>query len=53
MLAASEGEGLAEQVRRMVQEAPGDRNEALIVGGSAHAQAIFDSPQGNRLLKAI
>lgn len=53
LFTASEGEGLAEQVRRMVQEAPGDRNEALIVGGSAHAQAIFDSPQGNRLLKAI
>ena len=53
LFTASEGEGLAQQVRRMAQEAPGDRNEALIVGGSAHAQAIFDSPQGGRLLKAI
>ncbi len=52
LFTASEGEGLAEQVRQMAQEAPGDA-EALIVGGDAHAQAIFDSPQGDRLLKAI
>lgn len=52
LFTASEGEGLAEQVRQMAQEAPGDA-EALIVGGDAHAQAIFDSSQGERLLKAI
>lgn len=52
LFTASEGEGLAEQVRQMAQEAPGDA-EALILGGDAHAQAIFDSPQGDRLLKAI
>ncbi len=52
LFTASEGEGLAEQVRQMAEEAPG-KAEALIVGGDAHAQAIFDSPSGERLLKAI
>lgn len=53
LFTASEGEGLAEQVRQMAEEAPGDRNETLIVGGDAHAQAIFDTPQGDRLLQTI
>ncbi len=53
LFTASEGEGLANTVRRMAEEAPGDRNEALVVKGDAHAQAIFDSPQGDRLLQAI
>ncbi len=53
LFTASEGEDLAEQVRQMAEEAPGDRNEALIVGGDAHAQAIFDTPQGDRLLQTI
>ncbi len=52
LFTASEGEGLAEQVRQMAEEAP-SKAEALIVGGDAHAQAIFDSPSGERLLKAI
>jgi pimeloyl-ACP methyl ester carboxylesterase len=43
LFTASESEGLADQVRQMAEEAPGDRNEALIV----------DSPQGDRLLQAI
>lgn len=53
LFVASEGEGLAEQVRQMAEEAPGDRNEALIMGGDAHAQAIFDTSQGDRLLQAV
>lgn len=52
LFTASEGEGLAEQVRQMAKEAPGSA-ETLIVGGDAHAQAIFDSPSGERLLQAI
>ena len=36
----------------MAKEAPGN-TEALIVGGDAHAQASFDSPQGDRLLEEI
>ena len=30
LFVASEGEGIADQARLMVEEAPGDRNEALI-----------------------
>lgn len=52
LFTASEGEGLAEQVRQMAQEAPGNA-KSLIVKGDAHAQAIFDSPQGDRLLEKI
>ena len=37
---ASEDEGLAEEVRRMAEEAPGDQNEALILPGGAHAQLL-------------
>lgn len=37
----------------MAEEASGDRNEALIVEGDTHAQAIFETPQGERLLRAI
>ena len=50
---ASEGEGIAEQVRRMADEAPGDLNEALILSGDAHAQAIFNTEEGERLMQAI
>jgi pimeloyl-ACP methyl ester carboxylesterase len=53
LFAASEGEGIAEQVRRMADEAPGDRNEALILSGDAHAQAIFQTEEGARLMQAI
>jgi hypothetical protein len=41
LFVASEGEGLAEEVRRMAERAPGTRNEALILPGDAHAQAVF------------
>ncbi len=53
LFVASEGEGLAEEVRRMAEEAPGDRNEVLILPGDAHAQAIFETNQGERLMQAI
>jgi len=53
LFVASEGEGLAPEIRRMTEEAPGDRNEALILSGDAHAQAIFDTDQGERLGQAI
>ncbi len=46
LFVASEGEGLADTVRRMAEEAPGDRNEVLILPGDAHAQAIFETNQG-------
>ena len=53
LFVASEGEGLAGTVRSMAEEAPGNRNEALILPGDAHAQAIFESDQGERLTRTI
>lgn len=53
LFVASEGEGLAERLTAMAEEAPGDQNEMLILPGSAHAQAIFESDQGDVLVDAI
>ncbi|CAA9452116.1 MAG: hypothetical protein AVDCRST_MAG80-2400 [uncultured Rubrobacteraceae bacterium] len=53
LFVASEGEEGSERVRQMAEEAPGDRNEALILPGSAHAQAIFRTEEGDRLMQAI
>jgi len=53
LFVASEGEGLAGTVRTMAEEAPGSRNEALILPGDAHAQAIFASDQGEKLMRTI
>ncbi len=53
LFVASEGEGIAERVRRMAAEAPGDRNEALILSGNAHAQAIFQTEERERLMRVI
>ena len=53
LFVASEGEGIAEEVRRMAEEAPGDENEALILPGDAHAQAIFQTEEGERLMQVI
>jgi len=53
LFVASEGEEISERMRRMAEEAPGDRNEALILPGSAHAQAIFRTEEGDRLMQTI
>lgn len=53
LFVASEGEGLTERLTAMADESPGDRNETLILPGSAHAQAIFESDQGDVLVDAI
>jgi pimeloyl-ACP methyl ester carboxylesterase len=53
LFVASEGEEISERARRMVEEAPGDRNEALILPGSTHAQAIFRTEEGDRLMQTI
>ena len=53
LFVASEGEGIAERVRQMANEAPGDRNEALILPGEAHAQAIFRTEEGEHLMRVI
>ena len=53
LIGASEGEGIAEKVRRMTKEAPGDLNAALILPGNAHSQALYQTEGGERLLRAI
>ncbi len=54
LFVASEGEGgLAEEVSRMAEEAPGAENEALLLPGDAHAQAIFQAEEGERLTQTI
>lgn len=53
LFVASEGEGLAGEVREMADEAAGNRNKALILPGDAHAQAIFETNQGDNLMQAI
>lgn len=54
LFVASEGEGgLAEEVTRMAEEAPGAENEALLLPGDAHAQAIFQTEEGERLTQTI
>ncbi|PLS85296.1 MAG: hypothetical protein CYG60_13435 [Actinobacteria bacterium] len=53
LFVASEGEGMAGEVRRMAEEAPGDRNEVLVLPGDAHAQAIFETEEGERLMETI
>jgi len=40
-------------VRRMAEEAPGGLNEALILPGDAHSQALFQTEEGERLMRAI
>lgn len=53
LFVASEGEEISERVRRMADEAPGGQNEALILPGDAHAQAIFQTQEGERLMQVI
>ncbi len=52
-VASEEEGGFAEEARRMAREAPGDQNEALILTGDAHAQAIFQTDEGEHLMRAI
>jgi pimeloyl-ACP methyl ester carboxylesterase len=53
LFVASEGEEISERVRHMASEAPGEQNEALILPGDAHAQAIFQTEEGERLMQVI
>lgn len=53
LFVASEGESMSSQVRQMAKDAPDSENKALILSGDAHAQAIFDADQGDKLLQAI
>lgn len=53
LFTASEEEGLADQLEAMAEGAPGGANETLILPGAAHAQAIFETDQGDALIEAI
>lgn len=53
LFVVSEGEGMAKSVQQMAGEAPGTRNELLLLKGSAHAQAIFRSAEGPHLTRVI
>ncbi len=53
LFVASEGEGMEERLVSMAKDAPGSQNQTLILPGSAHAQAIFTTDQGEPLLNAI
>jgi pimeloyl-ACP methyl ester carboxylesterase len=53
LFTASEGEGLADQLEVMADNAPGEGNETLILPGSTHAQAIFETDQGDVLIEAM
>ncbi len=50
---ASEDEPVADVSEELASSAPGDDNEALILPGSAHAQNIFETDQGDEVLDAM
>lgn len=50
---ASEDEPGADIPQRLLDVAPGDDNEMLLVPGSAHAQNVFDTDQGDMVLDAM
>lgn len=53
LFVASEEEPLVDVARELAATAPGTDNEELIVPGSAHAQNILDSDQGETVTLAI
>lgn len=53
LLIASEGEPGTDIPQELADVSPGDDDEVLIVGGSAHAQNIFDTEQGDEVLDAV
>lgn len=53
LFVVSKGEGMAKTVQQMAKEAPGTRNDLLLLKGSAHAQAIFRSAEGPHLTEVI
>ncbi len=50
---ASEDEPVAALSAELAASADGSENEALLLAGSAHAQAIFDRAEGATALEAI
>ena len=52
LFVVSRGDGLAAKVREQFEKAP-EPKELLILDGSAHAQFLFQTEQGERLMKRI
>lgn len=52
LFATSEGDSLAPRIREQYEKAP-DPKELLILNGSAHAQNLFSTDQGPRLMNEI
>jgi len=50
---ASEDEPVADVSTELADSAPGDNNIAKILPGSAHAQNIFDTDQGDAVLELM
>lgn len=50
---ASEDEAVADVSEELAASAPGNDNEALILPGSAHAQNIFETDQGDEVLEQM
>ena len=50
---ASEDEPVADVSTELAADSPGDHNEVLLLPGSAHAQNIFDTEQGDAALDAM
>ena len=53
LFVASEGEPGADIPAQLVEVSPGDDNQVLVVGGSAHAQNVFDTEQGPEVLEVL
>lgn len=50
---SAEGDGAATSARQMMEATSGDADDLVLVPGSAHAQALFNEPEGDRVLEAI
>jgi pimeloyl-ACP methyl ester carboxylesterase len=50
---ASEDEPRADVSRQLGESAPGEDNDVVMLPGSAHAQGIFDSDEGERTLTLV
>ena len=50
---AGEDEPRADVAHRLAESAPGEDNDVVLLPGSAHAQGIFESDQGDRTMRLI
>ena len=53
LFVASEGEPVADASRELARGSAGDENDVQILPGDAHAQHIFNSEQGEALMRLI